>query len=240
MLVIPAVDILGGKCVRLFRGDPNKNKIYYDDPLEAAQLLETEGARLIHIIDLDAALGSGQNMEAITRILENISVNVQIGGGIRTLQKADALLKLGAYRVIFGTAAVKNPALVKEAVNLYGSKSVAVAIDEKDGKVAVHGWKNKSGVDYVNLARSFDSMDVGALIFTPISVDGTLKGPQIEKTVKLVETVNVPVIASGGVAKLEDLVALTKTGVEGVVVGTAIYEKKFTLKEALETVKNVS
>ena len=240
MLVIPAVDILGGKCVRLFRGDPNKNKIYYDDPLEAAQLLETQGARLIHIIDLDAALGSGQNMEAITRILENISVNVQIGGGIRTLQKADALLKLGAYRVIFGTAAVKNPALVKEAVNLYGSKSVAVAIDEKDGKVAVHGWKNKSGVDYVNLARSFDSMDVGALIFTPISVDGTLKGPQIEKTVKLVETVNVPVIASGGVAKLEDLVALTKTGVEGVVVGTAIYEKKFTLKEALETVKNVS
>ena len=240
MLVIPAVDILGGKCVRLFRGDPNKNKIYYDDPLEAAQLLETQGARFIHIIDLDAALGSGQNMEAITRILENISVNVQIGGGIRTLQKADALLKLGAYRVIFGTAAVKNPALVKEAINLYGSKSVAVAIDEKDGKVAVHGWKNKSGVDYVNLARSFDSMDVGVLIFTPISVDGTLKGPQIEKTVKLVETVNVPVIASGGVAKLEDLVALTKTGVEGVVVGTAIYEKKFTLKEALETVKNVS
>jgi len=240
LIVIPAVDILGGKCVRLFRGDPKKNKIYYDDPLEAARLLETQGAQLIHIIDLDAALGSGQNMEAITRILENINVNVQIGGGIRTLQKADQLLKFGAYRVIFGTAAVKNPALVKEAVNLHGSKSVAVAIDEKNGKVAVHGWKNKSGVDYLDLAQSFESMEVGALIFTPISVDGTLKGPQIEKTMNLVEMVNVPVIASGGVAKLEDLVALTKTGVEGVVVGTAIYEKKFTLKEALETVKNVS
>ncbi|MCJ7721723.1 HisA/HisF-related TIM barrel protein, partial [Candidatus Bathyarchaeota archaeon] len=163
-----------------------------------------------------------------------------IGGGIRTLQKADSFLKLSAYRVIFGTAAVKNPALVKEAVNRYGSESVAVAIDEKDGKVAVHGWKNKSGVDYLNLAQSFESMEVGALIFTPINVDGTLKGPQIEKTVKLVETVKVPVIASGGVAKLEDLVGLAKTGVEGVVVGTAIYEKKFTLKEALETVKNVS
>ena len=240
MIVIPAVDILGGKCVRLFRGDPNKNKVYYDDPLEAAQLLETQGAQLIHIIDLDAALGSGQNMEAIKRILENTRVKVQIGGGIRTLQKADAFLKLGAYRVIFGTAAVKNPGLVKEAVNRYGSESVAVAIDEKDGKVAVHGWKNKSGVDYLNLAQSFESMEVGALIFTPINVDGTLKGPQIEKTVKLVETVKVPVIASGGVAKLEDLVGLAKTGVEGVVVGTAIYEKKFTLKEALETVKNVS
>jgi phosphoribosylformimino-5-aminoimidazole carboxamide ribotide isomerase len=237
MLVIPAVDILGGKCVRLFRGDPKRNKVYYDDPLEAAQLLETQGAELIHLIDLDAALGSGQNMEAIKRVIENISVNVEVGGGIRSLQKADELLKLGAYRVIFGTAAVKNPLLVKEAVKSYGSESVAVAIDEKDGKVAVHGWKNKSELDYLDLARSFESMDVGALIFTPISVDGTLRGPQIEKTVKLVEAVDVPVIASGGVAKLEDLVALSKTGVEGVVVGTAIYEKKFTLKEALETVK---
>jgi len=237
MLVIPAVDILGGKCVRLFRGDPKRNKVYYDDPLEAAQLLESQGAELIHLIDLDAALGSGQNIEAIQRILENISVKVQVGGGIRTLQKADELLKLGAYRVIFGTAAVKNPVLVKDAVRCYGSESVAVAIDEKDGKVAVHGWKNKSEIDYLDLARSFESIDVGALIFTPISVDGTLKGPQIEKTVKLVEAVEVPVIASGGIAKLEDLVALTKTGVEGVVVGTAIYEKKFTVKEALETVK---
>jgi phosphoribosylformimino-5-aminoimidazole carboxamide ribotide isomerase len=240
MLVIPAVDILGGKCVRLFRGDPKRNKVYYEDPLEAAQLLESQGAELIHLIDLDAALGSGQNMETIQRILENISVNVEVGGGIRSLQKADLLLKLGVYRVIFGTAAVKNPVLVKDAVRCYGSESVAVAIDEKDGKVAVHGWKNKSEIDYLELARSFESMDVGALIFTPISVDGTLKGPQIEKTVKLVEAVAVPVIASGGVAKLEDLVALTKTGVEGVVVGTAIYEKKFTVKEALETVNYVS
>ena len=127
MLVIPAVDILGGKCVRLYRGDPNKNKIYYEDPLEAAKLLEKQGAQLIHIIDLDAALGSGQNTKSIKRILENISVNVQIGGGIRTLEKADELLNLGAYRVIFGTAAVLNPNLVKETINCYGSKSVAVA-----------------------------------------------------------------------------------------------------------------
>ena len=240
MLVIPAVDILGGKCVRLVRGDPKKNKIYYEDPLEAAQLLEAQGAKLIHIIDLDAALGSGQNMKAITRILENINVKVQIGGGIRNLEKADLLLKLGAFRVIFGTVAVKNPGLVRKAVNRHGSESVAIAIDEKDGKVAVHGWKNKSGVNYLDLAQSFESIDVGTLIFTPISVDGTLKGPQIEKTVKLVEAVKVPVIASGGVAKLEDLVGLTRTGVEGVVVGTAIYEKKFTVKEALETINNAS
>jgi phosphoribosylformimino-5-aminoimidazole carboxamide ribotide isomerase len=237
MIVIPAVDILGGKCVRLFRGDPEKSKVYYEDPLEAAKILENEGAELIHIIDLDAALGSGDNTSAIKRILENTSVKAEIGGGIRSLEKADSLLKLGAYRVIFGTAAVKNPDLVRQAVNLLGSRSVAVAIDEKDGKVAVHGWKNKSEVDYVDLAKSFEAMDVGALIFTPISVDGTLSGPQVEKTRRLVETVGVPVVASGGVAELGDLVDLAKTGVEGVVVGRAIYEKKFTVKEALEVVK---
>jgi len=237
MIVIPAVDILGGKCVRLLRGDPKKSKVYYENPTEAAKLLEEQGAELIHLIDLDAALGSGENMETIKNLLKNISVKVQIGGGIRSLEKADALLKMGAYRVIFGTAAVKNPRLVQQAVRKHGSESVAVAIDEKDDKVAVHGWKNRSEIDYLDLSRSFEEMGVGALIFTPISVDGTLEGPRIEKTVKLVETVNVPVIASGGVASVEDLVALTGTGVEGVVVGTALYEKKFTLKEALEAVK---
>jgi len=236
MIVIPAVDIQNGKCVRLLRGDPEKSKVYYENPVEAAQLLEEQGAELIHLIDLDAALGFGENMETIKNLLRDISVKVQIGGGIRSLEKADALLNLGAYRVIFGTAAVKNPQLVEEAVRQHGSESVAVAIDEKDGKVAVHGWKDRSEVDYLDLARSFEEMGVGALIFTPISVDGTLSGPVIEKTVKLVETVNVPVIASGGVASLEDLVALAETGVEGVVVGTALYEKKFTLKEALEAV----
>jgi phosphoribosylformimino-5-aminoimidazole carboxamide ribotide isomerase len=237
MIVIPAVDILGGKCVRLFRGDPEKSKVYYEDPLEAAKILEDAGAELIHIIDLDAALGSEDNTDAIKRILENTNVKAEIGGGIRSLEKAESLLKLGAYRVIFGTAAVKNPDLVRQAVKRFGSRSVAVAIDEKDGKVAVHGWKNKSEVDYIDLAKSFEAMDVGALIFTPISVDGTLGGPMIEKTRRLVETVGVPVVASGGVAELEDLVELARTGVEGVVVGRAIYEKKFTVKEALEVVK---
>ena len=218
MIVIPAVDIMGGKCVRLVRGDPTKSTVYYENPVEAAKLLEDQGAELIHLIDLDAALGSGQNIETIKKVLENINVKVEIGGGIRTLEKADALLDLGAYRVIFGTAAVKNPSLIEEVVKQHASENIAVAIDEKDGKVAVQGWKNKSEKGYLEFARSFEKMGVGALIFTPISVDGTLKGPGIEKTVKLVETVNVPVIASGGVAKLEDLVALTETGVEGVVV----------------------
>lgn len=240
MKIIPAVDIMGGKCVRLLRGDPKKNKIYYDDPLEAAQLLENQGIELLHVIDLDAALGFGQNIEVIQKILENLTAKVQIGGGIRTLQKAGQLLNLGSYRVIFGTAAIKNPDLIKEAIKKYGSESIAVAIDEKNGKVAFHGWKKDSNINYLELAKSFETLDVGCLIFTPISVDGTLKGPQIEKTAELVKSVTVPVIASGGVAKLQDLVELSKIGVDGVIVGTAIYEKKFTVQEAMEILENVS
>jgi len=239
MLVIPALDIMGGKCVRLVQGDPTKLKVYFDDPLEAAKLLEVQGAELIHLIDLDAALGSGQNMEAIEKILKNLHVKVQIGGGIRTLEKAETLLKLGAYRVIFGTAAVQNPILIEEAVRRNGSTRIAVAIDERKGKVTFHGWKDRSEIDYLDLAHSFEAMKVGIIILTSTSVDGTLKGPQMEKIVRLVETVKVPVIASGGISSLDDLLKLAGTGVEGVVVGTALYEKKFTFKQALEVVKSV-
>ena len=239
MLVIPAVDVMRGKCVRLVQGDPTRFKVYFDNPLEAARRLEDQGAALIHLIDLDAALGFGQNLEAIEKILKGLRVKVQIGGGIRTLEKAETLLKLGASRVIFGTAAIQNPALIEEAVRRYGSPRIAAAIDEKKGKVAFHGWKDLSEIGYLDLARSFEAMEVGTIIYTSTSVDGTLKGPQVEKIKKLVETVRVPVIASGGVAGLNDLVTLTRTGVEGVVVGTALYEEKFTLEQAVEVVKNV-
>jgi len=239
MLIIPAVDIMGGKCVRLVQGDPTKLRVYFDNPLEAAKLLESQGAELIHLIDLDAALGSGQNMETIEKILKNLCVKVQIGGGIRTMEKAETLLKLGAHRVIFGTAAIHNPALIEEAVRCYGSPRVAVAIDEKKGKVTFHGWKNQSKINYLDFARSLEATGVGTIVFTSTTVDGTLKGPQMEKIVKLVETVKVPVMASGGIASLKDLVRLAGTGVEGVVVGAALYEGKFTFEQALEVVKSV-
>jgi len=239
VLIIPAVDIMGGKCVRLIQGDPNRSKVYFDNPMEAARQLEVQGAEFIHLIDLDAALGSGQNLEAIEKILKELHVKVQIGGGIRTLKKAETLLKFGASRVIFGTVAVQNPVLIQEAVSRYGSSRVAVAIDERNSKATFHGWKDQSTIDYLDLARSFEEMKVGAIIFTSTGVDGTLKGPQVEKIKKLVETVRVPVIASGGVASLDDLVKLAGTGVDGVVIGTALYEGKFTLEQAIEVVKNV-
>jgi len=230
---------MDGKCVRLVKGDPAKKRVYFDDPLEAARLFEDKGAEIIHLIDLDAALGYGQNLAAVKKILKNLRVKVQIGGGIRTLEKAETLLKLGVSRVIFGTVAIQNPALIEEAVRSYGSTRVAVAIDEKEGKVTFHGWRDLSEINYLDLARSFEAMEVGTIIFTSTSVDGTLKGPQMKKIVKLVETVKVPVIASGGVVSLNDLVRLAGIGVEGGVVGTALYEGKFTFEQALDVVKSV-
>jgi phosphoribosylformimino-5-aminoimidazole carboxamide ribotide isomerase len=240
MLVIPAVDIMDGKCVRLVKGDPTKSKVYFDDPLDAAKLLENKGAELIHLIDLDAALGSGQNLDAVKKILKNVRVKVQVGGGIRTLEKAETLLKFGAFRVIFGTVAVQNPALIAEAISRHGSERIAVAIDEKDGKASFHGWKDRSEINYLDLARTLEEMKVGAIVFTTTGVDGTLMGLQVEKIEKLVETVRIPIIASGGIRGLNDLAMLASVGVEGAIIGTALYEGKFTFEQALETVKNVS
>jgi phosphoribosylformimino-5-aminoimidazole carboxamide ribotide isomerase len=172
--------------------------------------------------------------------LKNLRARVQIGGGIRTLEKAEALLKLGAYRVIFGTAAVETPLMIEEVICRFGSRRVAVAIDERNGKVVFQGWKERAETDYLDLAQSFEAMEVGNIIFTSTSVDGTLKGPNVEKIVRLVEAVNTPVIASGGIASLKDLVMLAGTGVEGVVIGTALYEGEFTFEQALDVVKNVS
>jgi phosphoribosylformimino-5-aminoimidazole carboxamide ribotide isomerase len=239
MLIVPAVDIMKGKCVRLVQGDPTKLKVYFDSPLEAARLWEDQGADLVHMIDLDAALGSGNNVEAIARILKKLRLKVQIGGGIRTLEKTETLLKLGAFRIIFGTAAIQNPILVGEAVDHYGSTRIAVAIDEKRDKVAFQGWKDRSEINYLDLAHTLETMKVGTIIFTSTSVDGTMKGPDMEKIVRLVETVKVPIVASGGIASLNDLVKLAGTGVEAVVVGTALYEGRFTFEQAVEVVKSV-
>jgi phosphoribosylformimino-5-aminoimidazole carboxamide ribotide isomerase len=237
LLVIPAIDIMGQQCVRLVKGDPMNLKVYFDNPAEAAKLFESQGAKLLHLVDLDAALGSGQNMAPIREILANLRVKVQIGGGIRTLERAETLLQLGVSRVIFGTASIKNPEIVEETISRHGSNRVAVALDERKGKAAFHGWQDESEINYLDFARSIEAMGVGAIIFTTIDVDGTLKGPQVRKIIRLVETVEVPVIASGGVANLNDLAILADTGVEGVVVGTALYEGKFTLEQAKEVVQ---
>ncbi len=241
MLIIPAVDLVQGKCVRLVKGNPTKMKVYFDNPVEAAIRWADQGAKLIHLVDLDAAIGMGQNIETIGKIIKNVPVKTQVGGGIRTLEKAEKLLKLGAYRAIFGTVCILNSTLLEEAVRLFGSERVAAAVDTtRKGKVAFQGWRTRSEVDYLELAHSIELMEVGTIIFTSVSVDGTLKGPPIEQIRRVVGAVRTPVVASGGIGSLTDLVAVARTGVEGAIVGTALYEERFTLKQAVETVKNVS
>ncbi len=240
MLVIPAVDLMQGKCVRLVKGDPNKMKVYFDNPMEAANRWSEQGAQLIHLVDLDAAIGIGQNIEAIGKIIGEVSAKTQVGGGIRTLEKAEKLVRLGASRVIFGTACILNSALLAEAVERFGSERVAAAVDTtRKGEVTFHGWTAKSEVDYLGLARSVELMGTGTIIFTAVSVDGTLKGPPVDQIRRIVSAVKIPVVASGGIGSLKDLVHVARTGVKGAIVGTALYEEKFTLKQAMETIKNV-
>jgi phosphoribosylformimino-5-aminoimidazole carboxamide ribotide isomerase len=240
VLVIPAVDVMQGKCVRLVKGDPTKMKVYFDKPVEAASQWADQGAQLIHLVDLDAAIGIGQNIETIGKIIKGVPVKTQIGGGIRTLEKAEKLFSLRASRVIFGTACILNSTLLEEAVKSFGSERVAAAVDTaRRGKVAFQGWRTRSEVNYLDLARSVELMGVGTIIFTSVSVDGTLKGPPIEQIRRVVSAVRTPVVASGGIGSLKDLVNVARTGVEGAIVGTALYEEKFTLEKAIEAVKNV-
>jgi phosphoribosylformimino-5-aminoimidazole carboxamide ribotide isomerase len=240
MLVIPAVDIMDGKCVRLVRGDPKKLKVYYDNPLEPAKFFESQGAEILHLIDLDAALGLGRNFEIIEFLSKNLCLNLQIGGGIRTLERAETLINLGASRIIFGTAAIQNPKLIEEAVHRFGSSKIAAAIDEKNNKVTFHGWKDNSEIYYIDLAHLLETIGVTMLIFTSVNVDGTLKGPNFKKIFKLIRNVNIPVIVSGGIGSLKELKTLATMGVNGVIIGTAFYEKKFTFKQALEAINRVS
>jgi len=239
MLIIPAVDIMKGMCVRLVKGSPLKMKVYSDDPLKMTKRWADEGAELIHLVDLDAALGMGQNTEVIRKIVKNVSTKVQLGGGIRTFEMAEKLLNFGVFRIIFGTKIISNPKMVSKAVRRFGPQRVAVALDVKNGKVMIEGWKISSGIDYLEMARSAEDLNVGVIIFTSVDVDGTLRGPSIEHVKNLVKTVNVPVIVSGGISSLKDLVDLCQTGAHGVIIGTALYERRFSLKEASEVLKNV-
>jgi phosphoribosylformimino-5-aminoimidazole carboxamide ribotide isomerase len=240
MLIIPAVDIMNGKCVRLVEGDPSKLKVYYDDPVEAAKRWVSEGAELIHLVDLDAALERGENTDMVRKIVQNVPVKVQFGGGLRTFERAEELLKLGVFRVIFGTNLLFNPQTILKTVKKFGSQRVAVSLDLKNGEIMFSGWKKSAKTGFMEMARfAEETLNVGMIIFTSVDRDGTLKGPSLQYAEKLLKAVKVPIVASGGISKLSDLVQLSKVGVYGAIVGTALYEGKFSLKEAIEAVQNV-
>jgi phosphoribosylformimino-5-aminoimidazole carboxamide ribotide isomerase len=238
MDVIPAVDIMKGKVVRLLRGDPKfvKSYAHLGDPVTLARKWESEGARIIHVIDLDAALELGSNLEAIEEIVKAIKVPVQVGGGIRSLNRARTLLNKGVNKVILGSLAFEEPSTVKALLDEFGEDRVIVALDNLDGIVRVQGWKTSAKVTVDDAISKFSRMGVKFFLVTSVARDGTLSGPDFEGLERICRQ-GISVIAAGGIRSLEDLLALKRLGVCGVVVGKALYEGSFTLDEALRAIR---
>jgi phosphoribosylformimino-5-aminoimidazole carboxamide ribotide isomerase len=236
MLIIPAVDIKGGRCVRLLQGRKDSETVFSNDPSSMASRWEAEGAELLHVVDLDGAFEKGpQNVEAIKRIVKEVSIPVQLGGGIRTMDTIAMYLDAGIARVIVGTEAVRNPDLVENASRRYPGR-IVVGIDARDGMVAVEGWTETTKRGAVEVARGFEGYGLAAIVFTDIQRDGMQTGPSIEQTKRLAASVDIPVIASGGVSSMDDIEALLPledVGVQGIITGRALYAGTLKLRQAL-------
>jgi len=233
--IIPAIDIRGGKCVRLLQGDYARETVYGDDPLSMAKRWADEGATRLHIVDLDGARdGEGANFEAIRSIAQSLSIPVQVGGGIRSFEALDALLDAGVRQCVLGTVLAKNQAFAEEAFAIYADAVIA-GIDAREGKIAVEGWQESSSVDAVRFAAYMEELGATRIIFTDIARDGMLTGPNIEALTALCSAVSIPVIASGGIQNAGDVSALrTIEGVEGVITGKALYEGTTSLRELMD------
>ena len=240
MLIIPAIDLKDGKCVRLEQGLMEKATVYSDDPTTAAKHWESQGAELLHVVDLNGAFaGELKNLDAIRAIRAAIKIPIEVGGGIRDIATINTLAAVGIDKIILGTAAIENPPFVREACERFPGK-IIVGIDAKDGMVAIKGWAEVTKVKAIDLAKQMQDQGVIAIIYTDIKRDGMLSGPNIEATKALAEALHIPVIASGGVHTMKDIENLLKvrySGVSGVITGKAIYSGSLNLREAILFVK---
>lgn len=236
MLVLPAIDLKGGRCVRLLRGDMEAETVYGEDPVAIGRRWVDAGAQYLHVVDLDAAVtGTPANAEAIAALCAKLPVPIEVGGGVRSIERAETLFVAGADRVIFGTAALEHPEIVAGACKRF-ERRIAVGIDARDGRVAVKGWTETSSVTAVELARRFEKCGVAWVIYTDINRDGTQQGVNVDATRALAEAIEIPVIASGGVGSLDDIEALLPceaAGVAGVIVGRALYTGAVDLAAAI-------
>jgi phosphoribosylformimino-5-aminoimidazole carboxamide ribotide isomerase len=233
MEIIPAVDIKGGKCVRLYQGDYNQQTVFDEDPVTAALTWYAQGARWLHIVDLDgAAAGEPQNMAVVDEIIKESSLLIELGGGIRQEDVAEKLLRQGVSRIILGTAAIENRDLVKKLCQRFG-EAIAISLDARDGKIAIHGWQKNTVFEVLSLSREMVDAGVRRFIYTDIKRDGTLTEPNFDMINRLLAEANVPVIVAGGISKLEHLRRLKALGVEGAIIGKALYTGDIDLGEAI-------
>ncbi|HZL61643.1 MAG: 1-(5-phosphoribosyl)-5-[(5-phosphoribosylamino)methylideneamino]imidazole-4-carboxamide isomerase [Hyphomicrobiales bacterium] len=241
MILFPAIDLKEGLAVRLQQGDMARATVFHKDPAQQAHTFETQGFKHLHVVDLDGAFaGKPMNGAAVERILKTVSMCVQLGGGIRDMATVDAWLDKGINRVIIGTAAVRNPALVKDAAKKYPGK-IAVGLDARDGKVAVQGWAEISELSALDIARRFEDAGVAAIVYTDVTRDGMLKGLNLDATIALADAVSIPVIASGGLASIEDIKALLAPRarkLEGAIAGRALYDGRLDAAEALKLIRD--
>jgi phosphoribosylformimino-5-aminoimidazole carboxamide ribotide isomerase len=231
--IIPAVDISRGKCVRLFKGRLDEATVYYDDPLEAAKRWVGEGAKFLHLVDLDATAGMGNNLDSIKKVIGGAGVPCQVGGGIRSLGKAREYIDAGAARVIFGTAALEMR-IITEALRSLGPDRVMAAVDHLMGRVAIRGWKELTDLDASVLCARLEEAGVMNMLMTSIDRDGTMMGPNLEYTLRVAGSLSGAVFVAGGFAKLSDLTPLRGSKITGVVLGKSLYEGTISLKKALE------
>ena len=244
MQLIPAVDIKGGRCVRLIQGKANQETVYSNDPVAVACHWDEEGANMIHVVDLDGAFGGfPSNLSIIKDIINSSSVNIQVGGGIRNIETVERYIDFGAARLVLGTIALEDPHFVEKAAKQFPNK-IVVGIDTRDGKVAFKGWVETSEKKASDFTTTFENLGIAGFVFTDIDRDGMLEGPNILAIRNFAESTNLPIIASGGIGRIEDissLITLESIGVDGIIIGKSLYDKTINFSEALKLVsKNVS
>ena len=236
MKIIPAIDLMGGKVVRLYKGDPNNKTIYSDTPIEIAKKWESAGADILHIVDLDATLGSGENLELIQEISKNVSIPLQVAGGLRNEEKISKVLDF-ASRAVIGTIAIQlkeseQDEILSDFIETFGNERIVISIDHMDGKIVTHGWQTNTGIDLYEVTHEFVEYGFTEFLSTNVSKDGTLEGPDIESLSKICQIQNCNVIASGGISKIKDVEDVKKMNPFGVILGKALYEGLVSIEEA--------
>lgn len=234
MIIVPAVDLKNGKCVQLVQGEPGTEQVIIDNPDEVASQWIQKGAQRLHVVDLDGALGSGENLSIVKTIVEKVEVPIQMGGGIRTISDAKTLLDVGISTVIIGTMAIKNPEYITQLSEEYGSERICVSLDSKNNKVVTHGWTEFTDKTPVEYAKIFEDKGAGSILFTNVDVEGLLNGVDLKPVKELISSISIPVIYSGGITSLDDLKVLSDLDVDYVVIGSALYKGLIKFEDTLQ------